>query len=446
MRLFFAVAFLVFVQVPHAFGQLPVHRIYDGSFDIPGWIYSPGGDPNMRVPTVGLPTWLPLDKGANRDPATCRAIVVSSRFLPSEHENWTPEQSEGPYVDIPEDIFVETTFHSVGDYELSGTQGVLYKHTSGADGDTYDHLTYFVSAAIGFVFVDCATSVGHLEAWRDDFIQFFENFYIDVRTLADGYPDANHVPEMTSPSFSDCIGCPEMIVVRANASRLYLHADNGSSVDSEQPLQRAVTPTDFAVGVYEVTVNQFLGFVAESGYRTTGCQVFDGTNLQYNETASWYNPGYAISDEYPVTCVSWHDAQAYIRWLSSQTGENYRLLSEAEWEYLASVDRAHPWPVIEPNEFGIHDLAGHVAEWVQDCLTTNPAERRAGTYRTSNEDCSQRVVQDVNGEIGTATAGSAGPSSLSPSARNSGIGFRVARSVDQSVFVSLNQFQATGTP
>ena len=96
-----------------------------------------------------------------------------------------------------------------------------------------------------------------------------------------------------------------------------------------------------------------------------------------------------------MVCVSWDDAQAYVEWLSTTTGQTYRLLSEAEWEYVARAGTQMAYSIpnnggfgsdtITPedarygasgtvaagsyraNAFGLYDVHGNAAEWVEDC-------------------------------------------------------------------------------
>ena len=166
-------------------------------------------------------------------------------------------------------------------------------------------------------------------------------------------------------TFEDCPECPEMVVVPPGG-----------------PAGRS-----FAVGVYEVTFAEWDACVSDGG-----CG------------------GYRPDDEgwgrgkRPVVNVSWDDAQAYVRWLSGETGEDYRLLSEAEWEYVARAgtttrywwrdevgwNRANcrgcgsrwdgegtaPVGSFSANPFGLHDVHGNVLEWVEDCWEEGNCGRR----------------------------------------------------------------------
>ncbi|MFC1895620.1 formylglycine-generating enzyme family protein [Thermodesulfobacteriota bacterium] len=88
----------------------------------------------------------------------------------------------------------------------------------------------------------------------------------------------------------------------------------------------------------EVTVEQFRRFVEASDYRTEaergdGSFVWTGSKWEKRKDASWNNPGFFQADNFPVTSVSWNDAQEFIKWLTGKGQGTYRLPTEAEWEY-----------------------------------------------------------------------------------------------------------------
>lgn len=177
-----------------------------------------------------------------------------------------------------------------------------------------------------------------------------------------------------------------------------------------KPVHR-VCVDDFYLGKYEVTVGDFREFVKETGYRTEaerqdGCHSWEGRGEVKKKEFNWHNPNFPQTERDPVTCVSWNDANEFIRWLNKKTGENYRLPTEAEWEYAArsgGKEYKYSWgndglsgniaddsaarellgkadgqgyddgyaitaPAgsFSPNELGLYDMNGNVSEWVAD--------------------------------------------------------------------------------
>jgi formylglycine-generating enzyme len=265
----------------------------------------------------------------------------------------------------------------------------------------------------------------------------------------------------TDSSFRDCPDCPLMALVRHGEFEMGLTPASAASEGDADPVHRVSIEKDFAAGVYTVSRAEFGRFVAETHYSPGGdCEDYASGEWRPRKGANWSHPGFAQTANDPVVCVSWTDTQAYTAWLSGKAGHRYRLLSEAEWEYIASGDRnagfilSHDaanygaevccnrrrlgrdrWEYTAPvgsfpaDVFGLYDVFGNVWEWMQDCFH--------GDYRGAPSDgspwvdrCSDPVKHSVRG-------GSYGdsPPQMEPSYRlraesNSRyvtLGFRVAR-------------------
>ena len=249
--------------------------------------------------------------------------------------------------------------------------------------------------------------------------------------------------------FRDCEGtwCPEMVVVPAGSYMMGSPESEAGRADNEGPRHRVTMANRFAVGVYEVTFEEW-----DACRRGGGCS--------HNPHGRGWGRG-----KRPVIDVSWADAQAYVKWLSRETGKEYRLLSESEWEYVARAGTTGPFhfgatistqqanydgtytygsgrkgryrrrtePVgsFPANAFGVHDVHGNVREWVEDCWHDSyrgaPGDGRAWTV---GGDCKRRVLRGGSWLDGPQFLRSAFRYGYPAGYRHFVTGFRVARTLD----------------
>jgi formylglycine-generating enzyme required for sulfatase activity len=234
------------------------------------------------------------------------------------------------------------------------------------------------------------------------------------------------------PVFRDCADCPEMIPLSGGAFFLGSPWLENGRTPREGP-RRLVHLDAFAAGRFEVTFAEY-----------DACEA-DGGCAQRPEDRTWGR------GRRPVINVSWEDAQSYVRWLSEKTGQRYRLLTEAEWEYAARAGTQTPFwtgatiavaqaqscaeKTIEvggfpANRFGLYDTAGNVWEWVQDCYEDSYSG--ASTNRSASETsaCYRRVLRGGSWDGSDAQyLRSAYRYGDGPAGRNDSVGFRVARDV-----------------
>ena len=246
--------------------------------------------------------------------------------------------------------------------------------------------------------------------------------------------------------FRDCPQCPEMVVVPVGSFTM------GSPPSEEvwhytgRPRHRVRISEPFAVGKYEVTFAEWNACVSDGGCGS------------YRPGGEGWGRG-----ERPVINVSWIDAQRYAKWLSRKTGKGYRLLSESEWEYAAragttgpfhtggtiSTDQANYWgekvygsgrkgvsrgktvPVgsFAPNGFGLHDMHGNVAEWVEDCWNGSYAGAPADGSGWKSGNCKYRVLRGGSWINPPISLRSAYRNRNKSGSRSNLYGFRVARTL-----------------
>ena len=268
--------------------------------------------------------------------------------------------------------------------------------------------------------------------------------------------------------FRDCDTCPEMVVIPAGQfiqGSLAMEKDREANEGHGQ-----LVAIDYALAVsrHEITRAAFARFAADTGHEGNGCNTYNGS-WEMDDRRSWRSPGYEQDDSHPVTCISWNDTQAYLRWLADKTGRKYRLLSASEWEYAAragiannraeSVDPTqicesanvadlttgatypgwtifdcrdnfiHTAPVgsFQANAFGIHDMIGNVFEWVADCW--NDAYEQApldGSARMAG-DCRLHVLRGGSWFTPPEYVRAAFRNRFDSDYRSSSFGFRVAR-------------------
>ena len=291
-------------------------------------------------------------------------------------------------------------------------------------------------------------------------------------------------------SLEDCRHCTPMVVIPGGTFTMGSPPDEPDRHEFEGP-RAGVEVAAFALGRTEVTRGQYAEFVKATHRQppVNGCYKFgfnpiDATNVDENTmdtSASWRDPGFAQTDQHPVTCISWQDATDYAAWIARKTRKAYRLPSEAEWEYAAragsttrffwgsdedvacahanvadpTLTRANaiireltetgarngdvslrivhcedgtaytaPVATYPPNAFGLHDMIGNVWEYVADCWQ-QPEPGSSEVYE--QQACETRRVRGGSWDDTPPELRSARRSRVKPDVPRNDGGFRLAR-------------------
>ena len=288
------------------------------------------------------------------------------------------------------------------------------------------------------------------------------------------------VPLKPRPVFRDCNVCPEMVSLPAGEFMMGSPEDDDLRMQVEGPPRRVAIARPFAIGRFEVTVDQFAAFVTETGTTVNKpfneCRVTIGFNLDPpyltgSPDASFRRPGFEVTGAHPAGCISWYDAQSYLAWLRRKTGRAYRLPTEVEWEYAARAgttarysfgnderllcDHARfadlasryargdgcrseirtdgPIEVgrLKPNAWGIFDVHGNVSEWVEDCWTSNWSEIPTdGSAFARPANCEMGVIRGGSWLASSRWARTAVRIARRTSTQFQYTGFRVALTLD----------------
>jgi sulfatase modifying factor 1 len=294
-------------------------------------------------------------------------------------------------------------------------------------------------------------------------------------------------------ALSDGSSAPEMVVIPAGRVIVGSPGTETGRQANEGP-QREITIGAFALARTEVSRAQFDAFVRATGHKTdaeygiappgrsgwSGCNTVaeDEFKLEFRPGTSWRQPNVAQAPNHPVVCVSWNDANAYAAWLSRETGQSYRLPSEAEFEYAARAGSAQPWPwgsdpdascassngadasgkmamrerygmlivlmfevndcddghgftapvgSLRGNAFGVHDLIGNVYEWTADCYAASHSDAPDDGSARAADGCVGHPIRGGAWSDQAAWLRSAVRIGLHAVHRNHNTGFRVAR-------------------
>jgi formylglycine-generating enzyme required for sulfatase activity len=222
--------------------------------------------------------------------------------------------------------------------------------------------------------------------------------------------------------------------------------------DDEKPVH-TVRVGDFHMGKYEVTVGEYLKFCeATNGNWPAWLEKGSSYHVETGSDKHYADKGYRRtgSENLPIVGVSWDNAVAYCKWLSSTTGKTYRLPTEAEWEYAARGGQSYaysggndanqvgwngsngggkPHPVggKASNGYGLYDMSGNVWEWCADLYDANFYSNAAATAvnPTNTTTGAYRVLRGGSWGDGASSCRVADRGRNNPSRRINYYGFRV---------------------
>jgi formylglycine-generating enzyme required for sulfatase activity len=319
----------------------------------------------------------------------------------------------------------------------------------------YDRFMRSLFLVVALLFISQASAVPFVPKGAE--AEAAEKNYKPTGSGGEANANVSTMPASTAlppgSTFSDCKdGCPAMVVVRAGEFLM----GSGRYV-REEPQHIVTFATQFAVGKFDITFDEW-----------AVCAKDGGCSTNPNPSDEGWGRG-----NRPVINVSWVDANDYVSWLSKKTGREYRLLTEAEWEYVARAGSTtnYPWgnaidcgkasydgglgspcyyktgrrsfrgtqPVgrYPPNGWGLYDMHGNVWQWCEDSWHPNYRGAPVDGSAWQGGDESMSILRGGAWNYAPSGLRSADRNWLPRSARTNFLGFRVARSLEANVAIQV---------
>lgn len=235
--------------------------------------------------------------------------------------------------------------------------------------------------------------------WKQDLLYAQYHWHFVMKPTPLQAEKGKEMAATGSGEFAECKnGCPTMVVVPAGTFTMGSPRSVQNLRFKREQLQHEVTiGKPFAVAKYELTFDEW-----------DACANSGPCNSRISSKGWGRGPRPAIH-------VTWYDAQAYVKWLSRMTGQHYRLLTEAEWEYVARANTTtdfsfqngenidqYAWygksktnevGKLKVNAFGLKDMHGNVYEWVADCFHDNYYGAPSDGSAWASDNCRRKVVR-----------------------------------------------------
>ncbi len=228
--------------------------------------------------------------------------------------------------------------------------------------------------------------------------------------------------------FKDCPNCPAMVIVPAGSFTMGSPAAEPERQPQRERQVRVTFAKPFAIGSFAITRGEFAAFVSATGHKAReGCYFWTGVTWEERSDRSWRSPGFHQNERHPVVCVDVYDAKAYAAWLTAQTGNTYRLPTEAEREYVSRAGTTTPFwwgssistdqanyngehayaggakgarrqhtigvDSFSPNPWGLFNVHGNVWDWTDECWSESNENAPSDGSTRSGGDCRWRAVR-----------------------------------------------------